>query len=636
MRAFNSRGILIVITGIALLSFSRLNAQYLKSVVYDFDGFDLNATSLPEGDYKYGDLTYQTVSDPLSTNSDVLGDRVLRMDLKWVNGYAAFGRGISRFVEMDAAKDVLNFYFYNPASNSQAATIEITIADDDNDDQSYANASDDSWEKVVSITGAAGWQLISIPVKDFSDGNTGGNGVFDVGFSPARGMLLLVEFRFNKASSSLTDAVFYIDMICFSEGTLPRGNSILQPPVKSNTDHCYLGAHRKELPGEYYKVPQNFEGQFPAAPARKIKYAHSYMQWGTDGTAAAKALPGAGFQTLINNGYTPILTWEPQFKGFSSLDPVQPRLDDIINGDYNSFIDDFANKMKLYTDTIIIRFMHEFDGDWYPWCISQNGEDPAKFALAFKTVVQRFKAKGATKVKWMWCPNNSYKPNSSYNYAVLAYPGDSFVDIVGTDIYNSHYPADVPWWRSFRWQTTEIYYYFVKNFPSKPIFICELACRERLSSEMTSSQSKAGWFEQMDSELQTYFNKVRAIVFFDEYKDQTWNISSSATALQSLTTHIWNDDYYFGNPQVPTPVTAIVEGHRFSIYPNPSSGSVKVGRLSGTPGEAKIEVKNIAGQLVRQILLNGTAEVIIDLDPGVYLLEISTVRNKEVRKIIIN
>jgi beta-mannanase len=238
-------------------------------------------------------------------------------------------------------------------------------------------------------------------------------------------------------------------MICISEGSLPHGTGILDLPAKNITDHCYLGAHHPELPGEYYKVPQDFEAQFPSSPAKKIKYAHSYMQWGTNGTASATAMPGTGLQTLINNGYTPILTWEPQFKGFAPLDAVQPRLSNIINGDYNTFIDNFADKMKLYTDTVIIRFMHEFDGDWYPWCISQNGGDASKLALAFKTVVQRFRTRGATKVKWMWCPNNDYKPYSYYNYIVDAYPGDSFVDIVGTDVYNAHYPASLPWWRSF-------------------------------------------------------------------------------------------------------------------------------------------------------------------------------------------
>ena len=36
----------------------------------------------------------------------------------WQNGYAAFGRGISRYIEFSPAADQLNFYFSNPPSNA--------------------------------------------------------------------------------------------------------------------------------------------------------------------------------------------------------------------------------------------------------------------------------------------------------------------------------------------------------------------------------------------------------------------------------------------------------------------------------------------------------------------------------------
>jgi hypothetical protein len=558
---------IIFALALSTCSIDRAAAQTLKSVVYDFDGFNLAQTDLPEGDYSYGDLAYEVAANPLAA-SDMLGDRVLKLSLNWSAGYGAFGRGISRYLELSQSGDRLNFFFYNPLANQQAATVEISIADDDNLNYLYDAANDDSWKKTISIAGAAGWQIISVPLSDFTDGNTGGNGTFDIGYSQNKGMLLLVEMRFNKPAPSAVDAVFYVDMIAFSEGTLPTGSSALQLPSKLPGDHCRLGAHQAEAPGNYYLIPSKFEGLFPQVANHHIKFVNTYIHWATNGSTTPHALPGQGYQTLLSGGYTPIITWEPLFDGYGYLDPVQPRLSNIINGDYDAYIDAFADKIKAYTGTIIIRPMHEFDGDWYAWSVSQNGQDPSKYAQAFQHLVNRFNAKNVSNVEWLWCPNSDPVPHRSWNWIVSAYPGDNYADYVGTDVYNAHYPAALPWWRSFRWQTAEVYYYLTKYFPSKPVIIAELACRERKTSELITSQSKADWWASMDKELQSNFRKVRGLVFFNESKDQSWAINTSQGSMNSLRDNIWYDDYYF---TLPTAFAEPVLTENI-IYPNPANG----------------------------------------------------------------
>jgi beta-mannanase len=613
--------------------------------VYDFDGFDIGQSSLPEGDYSYGDLTYEIVANPLSA-SDMIGDRALKLNINWLNGYAAFGRGTSRYVEFNHNQDYLNFFFYNPVANNQNAVVSVNIADDDNASNAYENTADDVWKKLINIPGGSGWQLISIPLKDFTDGNSGGNGVFDIAFTQNKGMLLLVEFRFSKPVPSATNPVFYIDYINFSDGILPRGNNELQLPYKSPSDYCLLGAFQVEAPGQYNLIPQHFEALFNV-PGKKLKYVNFYMQWATNGSTTPHALPGSALQSLITNGYTPILTWEPLFSGYAHLDPVQPRLNNILNGDYNTYIDNFADKIKLLSDTIIIRLMHEFDGDWYPWCVSQNGGDPNKFINAYRFIVDRFNAKGVTNVKWMWCGNADYKPYASYNWIVAAYPGDNYVDIVATDIYNAHYPAALPWWRSFRWQTAESYYYLQKYMPNKQIMICELGVRERQATEYTSSQSKAQWYERMDKELQSNFHKVRGLVFFNSSASQNWMVNTSSAALQSLKDNIWMDPYYF-----PTSIPTAVEEHEYGsglyVYPNPNNGLVTLSYNSNQPRESfTIIIYNATGKSVYSETLNKSTDSFtkqIDLSTlakGIYLVEMEAYSKtqkqkvKEVRKLIL-
>jgi hypothetical protein len=314
-----------------------------------------------------------------------------------------------------------------------------------------------------------------------------------------------------------------------------------------------LGSHQNEPPGQIATIPAKFESLFAEYNGHRIKYVNTYIAWSSGSAAVPDTYPGSGYQDLINKGITPVITWEPMYLYYPLTDPIQPNLSKIVNGDFDNYLKAFADQVKSFSDTVIIRLMHEFDGNWYPWSIALNGQDPAKFVTAFRHVVDVFRNRGATKVKWMWCPNSDYVPYAHWNWMADAYPGDNYVDIVSTDVYNSHYPASLPWWRSFRWQTAETYYYFTRYFPSKPFYICEFACRERSASEPVTSQSKSMWLAAADRELQSNFRLVRALILFNEKKEQDWHINSTASAFSSFDENFWKDEYYFKGVPVSAP-----------------------------------------------------------------------------------
>lgn len=616
-----------------------VSAQYLKSIVYDFDGLDIGATSLPEGEFGSYDLTYEISANPLSAN-DMIGDRCLKLNLNWNSGHGIFGRGISRFIEFDVSKDVLNFFFYNPSSNNQHAMLEIKISDDDNQSNAFESNMDDIWKKSLSLPPSAYWQLIKIPLKDFIDENAGGNGVMDMAFTGNKGMLLSVDFRFQQPTSA-PNAVFYIDMICFSEGELPHGATEFDLPAQDPNAYCLLGAFTEEVIGQYHLTAPKFEGLFPKEEGKSIRYVNTFLKWAYGGKTIPHMMPGEGAKILLEHGYTPVLTWEPMFDGYSRLDPVQPRLSNILNGDYDSYIDDFADALKTLDDTVIIRFMHEFEGDWYSWSIVHNSEDPTRYVNAFRKVVNRFRARGATKVKWMWCVNSDYAPYRHYNWIIGAYPGDEYVDIVATDIYNNHFPVNLPWWRSFRWQTTESYYYLTKYIPNKPLYICEVGCRERFASENPNSESKGVWFARMDKELQSNFNKTRALIFFHNAPDQNWLVNSSAGSLQSLTDNIWYDDYYFKKPATPIPVTEENLKDNLQIYPNPTSGPFTIYYSALIPRDSHtVSVINSEGKIIYNVTIPHTLTSfshninLSHLPRGIYTVRISVREGKKDNKLL--
>ncbi|MBA3899349.1 MAG: hypothetical protein H0X62_03925 [Bacteroidetes bacterium] len=83
----------------------------LKFVIYDFDKFKTGETNLPDGVFRLDDLRYKAILNPLGA-SDKLGDRCLELKLNWIVGRGDFGKGISRFFELDAQKDYYNFYLF--------------------------------------------------------------------------------------------------------------------------------------------------------------------------------------------------------------------------------------------------------------------------------------------------------------------------------------------------------------------------------------------------------------------------------------------------------------------------------------------------------------------------------------------
>ena len=92
----------------------------------------------------------------------------------------------------------------------------------------------------------------------------------------------------------------------------------------------------------------------------------------------------------------------------------------------------------------IIRLGHEFDGDWYPWSAQA---DCSKFRTAYRHVADVMRSEA---------PNLRFDFNGSRawfdDWADCAYPGSTYVDIIGLDVYdqgvpNSYYDSSKKTWK---------------------------------------------------------------------------------------------------------------------------------------------------------------------------------------------
>lgn len=100
-------------------------------------------------------------------------------------------------------------------------------------------------------------------------------------------------------------------------------------------------------------------------------------------------------------------------------------------GDYDAHFQKLAQNLVRFglADTIL-RLGWEFNGGWYAWRAAKN---PAAFTAYWRRIVLAMRSvPGAAQLRFCWNPAMRYQQFA----AETAWPGDSFVDLVGLDVYD--------------------------------------------------------------------------------------------------------------------------------------------------------------------------------------------------------
>jgi mannan endo-1,4-beta-mannosidase len=225
---------------------------------------------------------------------------------------------------------------------------------------------------------------------------------------------------------------------------------------------------------------------------------------------------------IWNNHNIPVITWKPTC-GAAAAD-----LDEsIARGDYDSYLDSWANNLKVFLAgadgvfgssddrRVYIRLAHEMNGVWYPWSANSSGQTPAQYVAMWQHVHSIFDAKGidASHLQWVWCVNN----RDSGNYTAEDYfPGTGYVDWLGIDGYNwgdAQYGS-----MTFSWKTPgEIFGNMIgrlRKLGSKPIAFMEAASDPYFTSSGISVAEKNLWIPTLYSYARSM--GVKMLIWFNE------------------------------------------------------------------------------------------------------------------------
>ncbi len=161
------------------LAITFISKSQLKYVVEDFEGFvEGNSDLKNNGLFTFGNVRAGVDCKIHNSNKNkqaYSGSKAIRIDVDGKGEYGGWGKGLSVNVELDPSSDFLNFYVkYTEASGTK---IKIELQEDDNNDFVYTKEMDDSWTYTHTLESKKDWELISIPLSKFKDGNYAGNGV---------------------------------------------------------------------------------------------------------------------------------------------------------------------------------------------------------------------------------------------------------------------------------------------------------------------------------------------------------------------------------------------------------------------------------------------------------------------------
>lgn len=110
--------------------------------------------------------------------------------------------------------------------------------------------------------------------------------------------------------------------------------------------------------------------------------------------------------------------------------------DPAVSARFDSWVDSVAAFLTSLrrpdgsTVGVVFRPWHEFTGDWFWW--GSGHCTPEQYKALWERTRSRFDAAGVDNVLWAWSPDRLV----SREQMLERYPGDEYVDIIGTDVYH--------------------------------------------------------------------------------------------------------------------------------------------------------------------------------------------------------
>jgi mannan endo-1,4-beta-mannosidase len=273
----------------------------------------------------------------------------------------------------------------------------------------------------------------------------------------------------------------------------------------------YWGAYIKGDTYGYQDAP--FDARtidaFESHAGKGVSIVHWGQPWYWGSHGGYQAFRRDMVERVRQRGSIPMINWASwDLDRSGSVDQPDFRLSEIIGGQHDAYIRQWARDARAWGHPLLVRFDHEMNGWWFNWSERVNGNGPGQFVRMWRHVVDIFVHEGASNVTWVWAPN-VVGPDTSPLASL--YPGDGYVDWVGISGYNWGTSPSAPGniWQSFSEVHRPTYDALTALAPAKPILIAETASTE-------FGGSKAAWItDALQTQLPLSFPRIKAVLWFN-------------------------------------------------------------------------------------------------------------------------
>jgi hypothetical protein len=210
-------------------------------------------------------------------------------------------------------------------------------------------------------------------------------------------------------------------------------------------------------------------------------------------------------QTIKEFGSVPFIRMMPRSDfADTKSDPVYS-LKKITGGKFDKQLKAWARDAKKYNEPLMVEFGTEVNGNWFPWCGSNNEKNPKIFKDAYIHIIELFRNEEVDNITWVFHVNYESTPDEKWNSMSAYYPGDDYIDWIGMSIYGAQKSED-------DWiNVTEIFEDAYKNLSAisknKPLGVFEFGVIEH--------ERKYDWiktfFDLLKSEK---YNRIKGVSYW--------------------------------------------------------------------------------------------------------------------------
>lgn len=184
----------------------------------DFEELAADSANLQkEQFFSYGGASISPDKEAADPNLPV-GASALKVTWNASQPYGGWGKGVGANIDLNPETDYLNFYVkFPPAASYPKETLKVVLEEDDNDNGKLDKDLDDAWAYTATIPATGKWQLVSIPLKDFTDDNEGGDHLLNI---TRKGGIHTMIFSLMQPDKYTKGQAWYFDFIFFSSGKI--------------------------------------------------------------------------------------------------------------------------------------------------------------------------------------------------------------------------------------------------------------------------------------------------------------------------------------------------------------------------------------------------------------------------------